>query len=78
MQFVVEPAFLHQRDDSAQVFVQSLDKNSAEFYDNLDKQKPAQPNPFAEPVFLKTKIQGCIGFFGSVVLSDSVLFIYPE
>lgn len=78
MQFVIEPAFKHKQDDTAYVFVQSLDKNSAEFYDNIDKQKLAQLNPFVEPVFLKTKIEGCIGVFGSAVVSDSVLFIYPE
>jgi hypothetical protein len=78
MQFVIEPAFKHKQDDTAYVFVQSLDKNSAEFYDNIDKQKLAQLNPFVEPVFLKTKIEGCIGVFGSAVVSDSLLFVYPE
>lgn len=78
MQFVIEPAFKHVQDDTAFVFVQSMDKNSAEFYDNIDKQKLSQFNPFVEPVFLKTKIEGCIGVFGSAVVSDSVLFIYPE
>ena len=78
MQFVIEPAFKHIQDDTAFVFVQSMDKNSAEFYDNIDKQKLSQFNPFVEPVFLKTKIEGCIGVFGSAVVSDSVLFIYPE
>lgn len=78
LQFVIEPAYKHKQDDTAYVFVQSLDKNSAEFYDNIDKQKLAQLNPFVEPVFLKTKIEGCIGVFGSAVVSDSVLFVYPE
>ncbi|CAN5439904.1 hypothetical protein BH10BAC1_BH10BAC1_14690 [soil metagenome] len=78
MQFVIEPAFKHQQDDTTYVIVQSLDKNSAEFYDNIDKQKLSQLNPFVEPVFLKTKIDGCIGVFGSAFASDSVLFIYPE
>jgi hypothetical protein len=74
----IEPAFDHQQDDSTYVFVQSLDKNSAEFYDNIDKQKLSQVNPFVEPVFLKTKIEGCIGIFGSAIPSDSILFIFPE
>ena len=78
MQLIVEPAYGHSQNDTAFVFVQSLDKNSAEFYDNLDKQKLAQYNPFIEPVFLKTKIAGCIGIFGSAVVSDSLLFVYPE
>ena len=78
MQFVIEPAFKHKLNDTAYVFVQSLDQNSAEFYDNIDKQKLSQLNPFVEPVLLKTKIDGCIGVFGSSVTSDSVQFIYPE
>ncbi len=55
-----------------------LDENSAEIYDNLDKQKLAQYNPFIEPVFLKTKIADCIGVFGSELVSDSLLFVSPE
>lgn len=78
MQFVIEPALKHKQGDVTYLFLQSLDKNSAEFYDNIDKQKLAQLNPFVEPVYLKTKIEGCIGVFGSAVISDSVLFIYPE
>ncbi|MCW3076339.1 MAG: hypothetical protein JWO32_948 [Bacteroidetes bacterium] len=78
LKIVVEPAFTHQQDDTGYIFIESIDKNSAEFYDNLDKQKLAQFNPFIEPVFIKTKIEGCIGVFGSAVVSDSVLFVYPE
>ena len=63
--------------ESRPVFL-SLDKNTAEFYDNLDRQMLAQFNPFVEPVFLKSKIEGCVGVFGSAIPSDSVLFIYPE
>ncbi len=74
----IEPAFKHQLNDTTYVFVQSLDKISAEFYDNIDKQKLAVLNPFVEPVILKSEIEGCIGVFGSSVPSDSVLFIYPE
>jgi len=76
--FTVEPAYKHQQDDSTYVILQSLDSASADFYDQLDKQKLAQLNPFVEPVFIKTKIEGCIGVFGSQVPSDSVLFVYPE
>lgn len=78
MQLVIEPSFLHQQDDSSIVMVQSLSKEAAEFYDNIDKQKLSQFNPFIEPVFLKTKIEGCIGVFGSAVISEPVLFVYPE
>jgi hypothetical protein len=78
MQFVIEPGFTHILNDTAYVSVQSLNKSAAEFYDNIDKQKLALLNPFVEPVFLKTQIDGCIGVFGSSVTSDSVQFIYPE
>jgi hypothetical protein len=78
MQFVIEPALKHKEGDVTYLFLQSLDKSSAEFYDNIDQQKLAQLNPFVEPVYLKTKIEGCIGVFGSAVISDSVLFVYPE
>lgn len=78
LKIVMEPGYTHQQDDTAYIFIESVDKNTAEFYDNLDKQKLAQFNPFIEPVFIKSKIEGCIGVFGSAVVSDSVLFVYPE
>ncbi len=74
----IEVTFEYEKGDSGWVFIQSLDKNSAEFYKDLDDQLQAIQNPFVEPVFIKTKIKGAIGVFGSAVLSDSVLFIYPR
>ncbi len=74
----VEPAFTHQQDDTGFVFIQSIDASSAEFYDQLDKQKLALFNPFIEPVFIKPQIEGAIGVFGSAILSDSVMFVFPE
>ena len=74
----IEVAYEYDKDDVGWVFIQSLDKNSAEFYKDLDEQLQAIKNPFVEPVFLNTKIQGAIGFFGSAVLSDSVKFVYPR
>ena len=74
----VEPAYTHQQDDTGYVFIQSIDTASAQFYDELDKQKLAMYNPFIEPVFIKSHINGCLGVFGSAVVSDSVLFVYPE
>lgn len=78
MQFVIEPAFKHKTGDTAYVMIQSLDAKSAAFFKNIDQQKLSQLNPFVEPVFLQTQIPGCIGVFGSSVVSDSVLFVYPE
>ena len=74
----IEVAYEYKRNDTAWVFIQSLDKNSAEFYKDLDDQLQAIQNPFVEPVFINTKIKDAIGIFGSAVLSDSVLFIYPN
>jgi hypothetical protein len=73
----IEVTYEYDKDDEGWVFIQSLDKNSAEFYKDLDDQLQAIYNPFVEPVFVNTKIPGAIGVFGSAVLSDSVLFVYP-
>ena len=72
----IEVTFEYKKNDTGWVFMQSLDKNSAEFYRDLDEQLQAIQNPFVEPVFINTKIPGAIGYFGSAVLSDSVRFIY--
>jgi hypothetical protein len=74
----IEVTYEYDKDDEGWVMIQSLDKNSAEFYKDLDDQLQAIYNPFVEPVFINTKIPGAIGVFGSAVLSDSVLFIYPR
>jgi len=74
----IEVAYEYREGDSGWVFIQSLDKNSAEFYKDVDDQLQAIYNPFVEPVFLNSKIEGAIGVFGSAVLSDSVLFVYPQ
>jgi len=78
IKIVIEPSYKHKQNDSAYIFIESMDEASGSFYDNLDKQQQAQLNPFIEPVFLKSNINGGVGVFGSVVLSDSVLFIFPE
>ena len=74
----IEVTHEYEKGDKEWIVIQSLDKNSAEFYKELDEQLQAVKNPFVEPVFINTKIQGAIGFFGSAVLSDSVLFFYPR
>jgi hypothetical protein len=58
--------------------MQSLDKRTAQFYKSVDSQLESIFNPFVEPVFIDSRIDGAIGVFGSAVLSDSVLFIYPQ
>lgn len=78
--FVFEPNYSHKKNDSAYVLLQTVDKNIYNFYDNLDRQKLAQYNPFVEPVFIIPGQFGdkTIGVFGAYTISDSVLFVYPE
>ena len=77
--FTFEPAYTHKKGDIAYLRLESMDKNSFNFYDQLDKQKLAEFNPFVEPVFIKPgQFNNAIGVFGSYVVSDSVKFVYPE
>ncbi len=78
IQMLVEVTFEYDQGDSATIFVQSLDEKSATFFDNLDRQLQSIQNPFVEPVFVHSQIEGCLGVFGSAVLSDPFLFIYPQ
>lgn len=78
LELYLEVSFEYLEGDTAYVFMQSLDEKSATFYSSLDAQLQSILNPFVEPVFLKSGIEGTMGVFGSVVRSDSVLFIYPQ
>ena len=79
LELLVEVSFEYSKGDSAWVFIQSMDPKSAAFYRDLDDQLVSIFNPFVEPVFIKSSIDGgALGVFGSAVLSDSVLFIYPQ
>jgi len=77
--FTFEPNFSHKLNDTAYIRLQTVDKNIYTFYDNLDRQKLAQYNPFVEPVFIAPgQFKDAIGVFGAYAVSDSVRFIYPE
>nr|WKN36144.1 DUF4249 domain-containing protein [Tunicatimonas sp. TK19036] len=79
MDLLAEVSFEYNKGDSTWVIIQSLDERSAAFYQELDDQLISILNPFVEPVFIKSQIEGgALGVFGSAVLSDSVLFIYPQ
>ena len=74
-----EPAYKHKADDTTYVQLQTMDKNSFDYYDQLDRQKLAQFNPFVEPSYLKpTQFKDAFGCFGAYSISDSILFVYPE
>ena len=78
MSLTVEPANTHKAGTVGLIRLQTLDPASARFFDQLDRQKLAQTNPFVEPVFLKTEIPGALGVFGAVNQSRVVRFVYPE
>lgn len=78
VRFVVEPAYTHRKDDTAVIYIQSLDLKAAEYFDILDRQRESNINPFIEPVFLESRIDGAIGVFGSANLSPGFPFVFPE
>lgn len=74
-----EPAYKHKYQDTTYIKLQVMDKNAFDYYDQLDRQKLAQFNPFVEPTYLKpTQFKDAFGCFGAFSISDSVLFVYPE
>ena len=58
----IEVAYEYDKDDEGWVMIQTLDKNSAEFYKDLDEQLQAIQNPFVEPVFLIQKLKALSGY----------------
>lgn len=78
VRFVVEPAYTARKDDEGLIYIQSLDTATAEFYDTLDLQREANINPFVEPVFLNSNVEGAIGIFGAVARSVPVRFVFPQ
>ena len=80
IKIVIEPAYTHKEGLKGLVKIQTLDKAMYDFYDQLDKQKLAQYNPFVEPIFLKEGQFGskAIGFFGCRTRSNGVGFVFPE
>ena len=80
IKIVIEPAYTHKRGTRGTVFVQTIGKDAFDFFDQLDKQKLAQYNPFVEPVFLREGQFGnrAIGYFSAMIKSDPVNYIFPE
>ena len=83
---IIEPALSHGPDTLAGTFVsglvriQTLDKATYDFYEQTDRQKLGVSNPFVEPTFLVEGQFGkdAFGFFGSLVRSEPVMFVFPE
>ncbi len=78
MEFNVEVSFEYKEGDSATVYLQSLDPRAAAFFKDLDDQLQSVFNPFVEPSFIHTTIDGALGVFGSAVRSDPIPFVYPR
>lgn len=80
LKIVIEPAYSHSTGTKGYIRIQSIDKNAYDFFDQLDKQKLSQFNPFIEPVFLRDGQFGskAIGYFSAMVKSNAAAFIYPE
>ncbi len=80
IKIVIEPAYTHSAGVAGIIYIQTIDKNAYNFFDELDRQKLAEFNPFVEPVFIQGGQFGskAIGYFSSMVKSDSVLFVFPE
>jgi hypothetical protein len=80
IKIVIEPAYTHKNGTRGLVYIQAIDKNAYDFFDQLDKQKLTQRNPFVEPVFLRDGQFGnkAVGYFSSMVKSNRASYIFPE
>ena len=80
IKIVIEPAYTHKNGTKGTIYIQTIDKNAYDFFDQLDKQKLAQFNPFVEPLFLRDGQFGSkvIGYFSAMIKSNPVAYIFPE
>jgi hypothetical protein len=78
VRFVVEPAYTNRKGDPGTIYIQSLNRDAAEFFDALDRQRESNINPFIEPVFLDSKIEGAIGVFAAINRSAPFPFVFPQ
>ena len=74
----MEVSFEYRKGDTATIYMQNLDKHAASFYHDLDRQLETIRNPFVEPAFLHSTVEGGFGMFGAALRSDPVKFIYPR
>ncbi len=80
IKIVAEPAYSHTKGTKGLIYMQAIDKNAYDFFNQLDKQKVAADNPFVEPVFLQPGQFGdkAVGFFSAKMNSNPYQFTYPE
>jgi hypothetical protein len=80
LKIVIEPAYSHRTGTNGVIRIQTIDKNAFDFFDQLDKQKLSQTNPFVEPVFLREGQFGtrAVGYFSAMQKSAPISFSYPE
>jgi hypothetical protein len=78
LELYLEVSFEYRKGDTATVYIQTLDDNVAIFYHELDKQLQSILNPFVEPSFIHSKIDGAFGVFGAGIKSKPFEFIYPQ
>jgi hypothetical protein len=76
----IEPTYKHKKDQIGYVRLQSMDEATYKFFEQYDRQKLAQYNPFVEPVFIVPGQFGerALGVFGAYAVSDSLGFVFPE
>lgn len=74
----LEVSFEYLEGDSATIYMQTLDDNAASFYQDLDKQLESIQNPFVEPAFLHSTVEGGFGVFGAGIRSEPWYFEYPQ
>ena len=78
LELFVEVSFEYREGDTATIYLQNLNEQAASFYHDLDEQLQSILNPFVEPAFVHSTIEGGFGVFGSGIKSDPILFIYPR
>ena len=79
IKLVIEPGLTHFEKVEISVRIQTIDKATYDFYEQLDGQKLGQYNPFVEPVYIHTNQFGdaAVGYFGSLIRSEPVVFEMP-
>ena len=74
----IEVSYEYRQGDEATVYLLSIDEKSAAFFKDIDDQLQSILNPFVEPTFLHSTIEGTLGVFGSAVRSKPFPFTYPQ